>query len=430
MAENKKYLDLAGLSYFWTKVKGYVDGIDALKVDKTTTINGQALKSSITLTGVNITVGGEGAHNDSNVAKAINDLDVAIKAVNAKAGVVSFGGQTGAIAVDTVGTGAGSVKFAMSGQKLTGTVTGFGDLATKAELNSAKDALNTAIGKKADQTALDAANVKITALENGKADKTEAVGSIKAVGSASATASNVTASVKITPVSISGDDLTPVTASIAIPAAGEAACGVVTLKTIKDLAAAAATSTYKVKGSKESLAAVLAVSSAAVGDVYNITTQFNLNGEPYPAGTNVVFIGHGENEGTDDPKQQIQWDALGGTVDLSPYATNAALEKVKGDLNGRIDGVDGKVVTLSGTVGGHTTEIANLKKADEGLGGRISTLEAWKGTTTTKLASLDSSIATLTEADKKLGERIGVLEAWKGAPLTESEIDTIFAPVG
>lgn len=314
MAENKKYLDIDGLSYFWGKVKDYVD----------------------------------------------------------TAGVVSFGGAKGAVLVDTVGTAVGSVKFTMSGQTLTGAVTGFGNLATK----------------------------------------TEAVGAIKVAGSVNPTASSVAASVTITPVSVSGSNLTPATASITIPAATEDACGVVTLGTIKNLAATAATSTYKVKGSKESLAAVLAVPSAVVGDVYNITAQFTLGGKPYPAGTNVVFIGHGESEGTDNPKLEAQWDALGGTVDLSPYATITALTEARNALSGQINAVDGKVGGLTTTVNGHTDDIAALKAADDTLSGRIGTLESWKGTTSTTI--------------EQHGNAINTLNTWMNTPITTDDIDDIF----
>lgn len=372
MAENKKYLDLDGLSHFWGKVKSYVDTANGLKVDKTTTVNNKPLSADVTLAGTDVMVGGTGAHKELTVAAAINTLKDAID-VAAAAGVVSFGGATGAISVDTEGTDVGNVKFKMTGQKLSGTVTGFGDLATKAG----------------------------------------AVGSIKAIGSVTQAASNVAASVTITPVSVQGSDLTPATASITIPAAAEAVCGVVTLGTIKDLAAkaagAAATSAYKVKGSKESLAAVLAVPSAVVGDVYNITAQFTLGSKPYPAGTNVVFIGHGESEGPDNPKLETQWDALGGTVDLSPYATTASLNSVRDNLSGQIGTVDGKVGDLTTTVTGHTTDITNLK-------------------TTTGAHTTD--ITNLKNVGETLGGRIDVLEAWKGewARIKETEIDAIFNP--
>lgn len=425
MAENKKYLDLAGLSHFWEGVKNYVDTADGLKVNKTTKVNGQTLENDVVLGGANIIVGGTGAHKDKDVTSAIDALDAAIKAA-AASGVTSFGGQTGAIVVDTVGTAVGSVKFTMTGKTLSGTVTGFDALATTEALNVAKQELNNAIKLKANQSALDTAVGRIDTLETGKAAKTEAVGSLKVSSSVTGSGATIT----ITPVSVGGSDLTSKIANATIPAAQDDKCGVVTLRTIKNLAATAATSAYKIKGSKKSLAEVLAVPSTVVGDVYNITAQFTLDSKPYPAGTNVVFIGHGESEGTDDPKQESQWDALGGTVDLSPYATTSALNDAKRELITNINGVDSEVKKLSSTVGEHTTDITNLKEADKTLGGRIDTLEDWKGTATGQISTLETNVTELQNADTKLGERIAVLEKWKDTPLTSTEIDTIFNPAG
>lgn len=74
-------------------------------------------------------------------------------------------------------------------------------------------------------------------------------------------------------------------------------------------------SVYRVKGTKTNLSDVLALTNAKVGDVWNVTNAFTLDGKPYPANTNVVCITatssseHGEGN----------WDPLGGTVDLSTY---------------------------------------------------------------------------------------------------------------
>lgn len=74
-------------------------------------------------------------------------------------------------------------------------------------------------------------------------------------------------------------------------------------------------SVYRVKGTKTNLSDVLALTNAKVGDVWNVTNAFTLDGKPYPANTNVVCItatsssDHGEGN----------WDPLGGTVNLSTY---------------------------------------------------------------------------------------------------------------
>lgn len=72
---------------------------------------------------------------------------------------------------------------------------------------------------------------------------------------------------------------------------------------------------YRVKGTKTNLSDVLALTSAKVGDVWNVTNAFTLGGKPYPANTNVVCITATSSSDHDEGN----WDPLGGTVDLSTY---------------------------------------------------------------------------------------------------------------
>lgn len=82
-------------------------------------------------------------------------------------------------------------------------------------------------------------------------------------------------------------------------------------------------SAYRVKGTKNTVAEVLALTDAKVGDVWNITAEFSLQGKKYPAGTNVVCVIATSESAHDDRN----WDALGGTVDLSPYMKTADASK-------------------------------------------------------------------------------------------------------
>lgn len=74
-------------------------------------------------------------------------------------------------------------------------------------------------------------------------------------------------------------------------------------------------SVYRVKGGKTNISEVLALTDAKVGDVWNVINAFTLNGNPFPASTNVVCVtatspsNHGEGN----------WDPIGGTVNLSAY---------------------------------------------------------------------------------------------------------------
>lgn len=81
---------------------------------------------------------------------------------------------------------------------------------------------------------------------------------------------------------------------------------------------AAVSSVYKPKGSI-AFASLPALSSVAVGDVYNVTDAFTTTADfvdgaskKYPAGTNVVCI---------DVSGAKKWDALSGITDLSEYCT-------------------------------------------------------------------------------------------------------------
>lgn len=270
-------------------------------------------------------------------------------------------------------------------------------IADLTDLNDGWDALLTAapdVAKDSELTALegrvDTAESKLSGIEAGA--QVNKIESIKVNGS---------------PLSISDK-------AVEIPNAASETYGVITENRVKALAGEVAGSVYKVKGTKATIDEVLAVGTAAVGDVYNVTAEFTLNGQKYPAGTNVVFVGPGE-EGEPDPTQQVQWDALGGTVDLTPYAktsevaaTYATKETVTA-LDGRVSTVEGQVATkaeqsevteLSGKVDTNTAAIAQKadKSALEALTARVGTAES--DITTIKSDYLQKTEATSTYAAK------------------------------
>lgn len=110
------------------------------------TVNGVAISSNPTLSGNNVSLSSSYAAAGAYSAPAVGDkLDVAIgklaKGISdaSASGVLSFGGQTGAITVDTANSTNGAVKFAMSGKNLTGTVNGLKSAAyTEASAYDAK----------------------------------------------------------------------------------------------------------------------------------------------------------------------------------------------------------------------------------------------------------------------------------------------------
>ena len=98
-------------------------------------------------------------------------------------------------------------------------------------------------------------------------------------------------------------------------------------------------SVYRIKGSKTNISEVLALTDAKVGDAWNVTNAFTIGGKPYPANTNVVCITATSTSDHDENN----WDPIGGTVDLSPYAK-------KSDISYTTDLPDSLVVPQ--TIGG------------------------------------------------------------------------------
>ena len=199
-------------------------------------------------------------------------------------------------------------------------------------------------------------------------------------------------------ITVNGEAVSIAGKAAAIPNAGADTYGAITENRVKALAGEVAGSVYKVKGTKATIDDVLAVDIAAVGDVYNVTAAFTLNSQKFPAGTNVVFVGPAE-EGEPDPTQQAQWDALGGTVDLTPYettehaatiyATKVALTTVEGkaDANTAAIGILNGLESAEGSVA-HTAkgivdreiaalDLANTYEAKGSAEGIKATIDAY-----------------------------------------------------
>lgn len=85
---------------------------------------------------------------------------------------------------------------------------------------------------------------------------------------------------------------------------------------------------YRVKGSKNTIAEVLALTDAKAGDVWNVITEFTMNGKYFPASTNVVCITSTSSSDHDEGN----WDPIGGTVDLSPYAKKTEVEESDNEI--------------------------------------------------------------------------------------------------
>lgn len=156
---------------------------------------------------------------------------------------------------------------------------------------------------------------------------------------------------------------------------------------------------------KSSVAGVanLPTSGQAVGDAYNVESEFTYGGKKYPAGTNVAWNG-------------TAWDPLGGTVDLTPYQTKAvgtASRALVTDTSGNI-AVSAVTSAELGYLGGVTsnvqTQISAVKTTADGAIQQGGTL---------------SKPLTVTGGDSATAGKIALSQSGKGQ-ITDSSTATLF----
>ena len=135
-------IDLAG----YATTSSVNSKIGALTINGKNIGNASGGNANVVLAGGDLLVGGEGDYADNTITEAIDAIAEALGNAITSA-VTSFGGQTGAITVDTANNKAGQVKFAMSGKNLTGIVNGW---ATKVDttrtVNSKPLSANVVLG--------------------------------------------------------------------------------------------------------------------------------------------------------------------------------------------------------------------------------------------------------------------------------------------
>ena len=97
---------------------------------------------------------------------------------------------------------------------------------------------------------------------------------------------------------------------------------------------------YKVKGTVADYTALTNVSDPQVGDVYNVVAASGTPGTAgyVPAGTNYVY------------NDEHNWDALGGTIDLSSFAKSEDLSQLSGSVDTHISTANQNINTLSGAI--------------------------------------------------------------------------------
>lgn len=157
--------------------------------------------------------------------------------------------------------------------------------------------------------------------------------------------------------------------------------------------ASEATKIFNVKGSCKY--SELPTTNNAVGDVYNITDSFTIGSENYPAGTNVVWDGN-------------TWDALGGSIDLSAYATTETVVAMVQEETDRARGAEAKIlndiITIKANVAKKVDKEDGKGLSDENftsaLKKKLNELENYDDSALqTKVASLQNQLDALTNDD-------------------------------
>lgn len=177
-------------------------------------------------------------------------------------------------------------------------------------------------------------------------------------------------------------------------------------------------SVYRVMGTKANISEVLALTNAVKGDTWNVTAEFTLGGKKYPAGTNVVCVTNTSSSDHNDDN----WDALGGTVDLSVFL------KAADAANTYLKKTDASNTYLSKTEAGNTY----LKKTD------ASSTYATKADVAKKanVYKFKGDLSTITEDTNAsqltsiLGNASEVISAYQSGFVFQGNIgDEIIAPV-
>lgn len=161
----------------------------------------------------------------------------------------------------------------------------------------------------------------------------------------------------------------------------------------------ALSSAYTVKGS---LSAAEITNSTAEGKkngyVYNVTTDFILDGVKYPAGTNIVWVVDEGGAGSWDVLAGLgNFDAYAKTTDVESKISTAKSEAIA-DAKTYTNTEVGKKVDKSFTLNSHALsgESLDLTKADIGLGNVDNTADADKPISTATQAVLNKKVNTLT----------------------------------
>lgn len=261
------------------------------------------------------------------------------------------------------------------------------DYATKTEVQTAKDAAVTSAYTNAK------ADVIGTSADNAEADT---------VYGAKAYASSLTHTLSgnvVAAIDEATSDVSDLSGSVV-----ELSGAVVTMSAdMKTYIDNELSTVYTYKTSVDDMEALNAIENPEVGDVYNVVAA---NGEPgdddyTPAGTNYAWNGS-------------EWDALGGTVDLSAYATNDALNYVSGRVE-TLQSADAAVKTALSAVSSTLFTVSASVVNDYALSANTAA-EIGK-------AKVEAEIASSAYTDSQIQMLSGITSAYVASELTSVKSD-------
>lgn len=161
-------------------------------------------------------------------------------------------------------------------------------------------------------------------------------------------------------------------------------------------------SVYKVKGTKQTYADLIALpeSGNTIGDVWNVVAQSVVGTAPnqtvYPAGTNFVWTG-------------TEWDALGGTVDLSPYMLTSTFDTWSGGTyTQKINAIESSANTeYDARIAGDNALQAQLGQGFTSAATVADAIHDLETATTETNEAISAEESARTEADAAINAKIG-----------------------
>jgi hypothetical protein len=179
-------------------------------------------------------------------------------------------------------------------------------------------------------------------------------------------------------------------------------------------------SVYRIKGSKTNISEVLALTDAKVGDAWNVTNAFTFGGKPYPANTNIVCITATSTSDHDENN----WDPIGGTVDLSPYAKKTEVEESDNEIWKQLNVVVNKDEIVNNLTSTNTDKPLSAAMGKKLQDEKLSKTDA----NNTYLTKVDAKSTYAEKADGISHYSIGELTALSSNPTQEQLKTTLGTP--